>query len=273
MNRKNGGKEVLEANFIPGKHELRIERSGVTPMMIPGSFVPPCLMYIEFDRPGFRGMAVFLVMPSKRRECRLFSIPVVHIGSPIVRFMNAIKPRFHSHLVSLTILDGDTVLLRGMERELGEPSQWRTKFLPLEKSSDAYIVRFREWMDLNRCGMPWTSPDLPMQNMSKEEAIERFHSHVEHCKSCMTAFKRFEKAVVITQLIAKVLFFALICLTVTAAFGNVLVSSQGVALSVKAVVAVLLALLSFVIALYKYCSVMKSQFLFTDKARKLMLAP
>lgn len=268
-NKSVSGTEEFEIHRVPGKHEfLNIRTSPKT--ITQGGLIPPVLVYVNIPVKLLQGYAVLLCVPSKRAESRVMLVLVAIINALIPRLIFKFSPAWMRHMQSMNVLDGDNILLRGVQRELGDKASWKSKFLPLEKKTDRFVVSFRKWMDLYRDDMPWRSPDLPIESLPRSAMIDRFTSHVMHCKSCMGAYKAFQCAAFVSKVISNACFVALVCVAILAGTGNIAAHRVG---TVK-VMSVITALIFFCAAwVHRLSLKMNKEFTVTDTARKLFLAP
>lgn len=103
-----------------------------------------------------------------------------------------LTPRWLDHQKMLNLLDGDESLLHGQERILrettnGQVENWSKAFY-MPTTADRFVGGFRQW--LNRYGgkeVKWVEgvdPTLPPFIEKKEDLLDRYNSHTEHCAVC-----------------------------------------------------------------------------------------
>ena len=105
-------------------------------------------------------------------------------------------PKWYLHLTNNTVLEDDMIFLHMQERtiaqKLGEEGtslKNYAKITHLPTKSDTMVRSFHEWLGKYGNGGPWGKvPPYPAE-MSRDEMLERYFSHTQHCKSCQGAFK------------------------------------------------------------------------------------
>ncbi|MEO0541629.1 MAG: cell death suppressor protein Lls1, partial [Cyanobacteria bacterium P01_A01_bin.105] len=90
------------------------------------------------------------------------------------------------------VLEDDQIFLHLQERLL-EKSEARTYaqacYLPTQ--ADRYVIAFRKWV--NQFGAdPFPGQALPPEQ-GLDALMDRYHSHTQHCGSCLTALKRIQQ--------------------------------------------------------------------------------
>eukprot|EP00897_Mesotaenium_endlicherianum_P005418 jgi/Mesen1/4904/ME000244S04073 len=107
-------------------------------------------------------------------------------------------PRWLFHLGQLTILDSDLYFLHQQERRLdhvvgGTQNYFKACYMPT--ASDGQVSAFRRWLNSYAGGGPAWGPGVVDAQLPptppKEQLMERYHSHVEQCRSCRGALKGF----------------------------------------------------------------------------------
>lgn len=261
--RSQGGTEILSYEELPDGHGILKTRQARR--KTEAVFEQPGINLVEFA-PNF--VSLFLAVPVSRTESRFFIASVNNLPKKPISFIFSLLPRWYTHLQIHDVLDGDNVFLRGVQRELPEPAEWKNKFLPLTSNCDKFIVWVREWMDKYRDDMPWGSEKHPLPDVPRSAMLERYNSHVVHCKSCMRAFKAFERGVVVAEILVNMCLVVLISCIMIAVTGNISPSQQKKFYSCMAFAVMLLATSVFLRRLFSH---MKQQFILTDNARKLLL--
>lgn len=259
-NRKNGGK----GSYFDAHREdwgLKGTRGAYD-----GGFEPPCVVWYRFKVPILElACVMFIACPISVDRCRLLFLRVLKANSlPGRAFvgMQHIKPRWWEHIVPNTILDGDTVLLRVIERDMGDPPKWKTDTIPLATTSDNFVVQLRSWMDEYRDDMPYLRK-RSQYSPSKEQLIERTLSHTSRCSSCSGAHKGFTRALAIVRVLINAMVAAVVMLAIL---------SGG--LRSKPFLPVIATLIVALVVLWRLqvmCKWFIAQFTSTDEARKLYL--
>ncbi|KAG2449744.1 hypothetical protein HYH02_005270 [Chlamydomonas schloesseri] len=151
------------------------------------------------------------------------------------------------------ILDGDTYMLHVQERLLLEKdNDWKGSYY-MPAPADGSVVATRRWFEEHGGAVPTCEPGTPMPpQLSKRDAIERYHQHTKHCKVCSQALRNVEAA---TWLAAVGGMLAALVLVARAVAGLPLLAPQsGTAALAGAVCAGLVALLRG----------LREQFIFVD---------
>lgn len=260
--RSRGGTEVLSYENVPGSHDIRFTREGR--ITIESVFMFPGICVLSFPN----SVPLFMAVPVSRTESRLFVTGVSNPPKKLRSLIFKLIPRLYLHLRNHNVLDGDIVFLRVVQRELPDPSEWKNKFLPLPATCDKYVVLIRHWMDKYRDDMPWASEAWPLPDVPRSALLDRYNSHVIHCKSCLGAFKGFERAIAVAGLLANICLMVLVSCTIIAVTGSIDPSQlRKVNVSIIFTLSLLITSVSLRILIYH----MKQQFILTDNARKLLL--
>ena len=81
------------------------------------------------------------------------------------------------------------------ERDVHGKSYAQACYMPTK--ADTYVVAFRRWISEMAGGHPaWPAgleDRLPPMQTTREELLDRYHSHTAHCKSCATAMSNIIK--------------------------------------------------------------------------------
>ncbi len=280
MNRSMGGKMNMYASRVEPTRIISMRSpkgSDQEPSPDGGELLAPCSLFYDYTIPSVgSSLSWFVFGPVTRTKSHLFVISYSNFAKlpAIVRFMQKVKPMWLDHFDRNLILDGDSVLLNSLQRKAGDPSTWQEKYLPVGEF-DGFVYEVRKWMDEHRDSMPWLTDPSVGQTMDpsarREELIERFHSHTEHCKACLGAMKGFERAEVVAEWIAKIAVVALIAVFVSAYVGNAAILT-GEKLRLVQVTSIAL-LACIVLSLYARRSFawFKSQFIYSDEARRRIM--
>ncbi len=242
-----------------------------------GGFMAPGTMYYNVQVPGRRKFfGWFLVAPVTRTKSHVFACFYNNLRtvSPLLHFLTKLKPTWFDHFERNNTLDGDNVVLRAVQRKLGDPSTWREKYLPVG-GTDGYVLEVKKWLDANRDLMPWKS-DPSTENalfdeLSREELNERYYSHTIHCKECSGALKGFERAGMAADWIAKIGIVGIISIAISVLVGNAAVIPGHAQMNVLVVCAGLAVLTVLALLTRRTCLWFKAKFLSTDEARRRML--
>ena len=109
------------------------------------------------------------------------------------RFFIKLAPTWYSHINQNGVLEDDRIFLHHQERYLaamgGGDNYSKAFYLPTK--ADLYVSQLRQWVSLYRAD-PFGDRDLPAA-LSKEELLDRYHSHTKKCASCMGALKTIKK--------------------------------------------------------------------------------
>lgn len=160
-------------------------------------YTPPSLIMYDLSSKGFgRLTLLFHLSPAGHHRAR-FMLTHVFTGIALAAFKKiASRPRWLGHIDTLDVLDGDTQLLRGVDRVLGAPQLWKQEFGPPAGQTDRGPTKFRTWMDTQRENMPWirAPADMPLtETMSVREMNDRLKNHTQHCVACTNALHRLER--------------------------------------------------------------------------------
>lgn len=213
-NRSNAGPvelEVLEAgkHGFKGKWEEGPRRGTLGRQDT--TFIAPNLMWHDITSKQFgRTMTVVYATPIRKGECRLFAIFPFKFSSPIPKLAFKITPRWYSHLGQNNILEDDQIFLHFQERYLenlgGSANYAKAFYLPT--AADSFVGQLRRWVNQYEAE-PFPGQALPPSTKTREQLMERYHSHTEKCASCRQALARI-KQIKTGAGIATVVIFALI---------------------------------------------------------------
>ncbi|KAK8954888.1 hypothetical protein KSP39_PZI002280 [Platanthera zijinensis] len=154
-----------------------------------GEFVAPCLYHANFLKGQRRILLIFYCVPVNPGKSRLIWVFPRNFSI----WIDQIVPRWMFHVGENLILDSDLYLLHIEERKIADAgsSNWqKTCFVPTK--SDAMVITFRRWLKkysnnlidwANKVGTH-LSPTPP-----REQLMDRYWTHVVHCRSCNLALK------------------------------------------------------------------------------------
>ncbi|GJW71843.1 pheophorbide a oxygenase, chloroplastic [Tanacetum coccineum] len=116
-----------------------------------------------------------------------------------------VVPRWHEHLTSNKVYDGDMIVLQGQEKVFlsesmdGETdvNKQYTKLTFTPTQADRFVLAFRNWLRKHGNSQPeWFGhaniQSLPSTYLSKREMLDRYEQHTLKCSSCKKAHKTFE---------------------------------------------------------------------------------
>lgn len=180
---KNGFQGIWEEG--PRKGELGTQYT---------SFIAPSLMWHDLTSKQFgRTLTVVYATPIRKGQCRLFARFPFKFASPIPAFFIKLTPRWYSHVNQHTVLEDDQIFLHHQERYLEAKggSDNYSKAFYLATKADLYVSELRQWVNLYHAD-PFPNEKLPPA-LSKEQLLERYHSHTKNCASCSKALKNIQK--------------------------------------------------------------------------------
>ncbi len=160
------------------------------------TFEPPCrLEYaIKFDDTAKQFGLVTYCMPVSPGKSRI----VAQFPRNFAKTVHRLIPRWWDHISERNeVLDGDMVLLQQQEYFLQqtESSQsWKTVY-KLPTSADRLVIEYRNWFDKYCHGqLPWSEvgisvPKIRNINENREQVLDRYKQHTQHCNSCRGALK------------------------------------------------------------------------------------
>lgn len=184
------------------------------------TFEPPCrLEYaIQFgDGSKTVGLVTYCV-PVSPGKSRI----VAQFPRNFAKTLYRLTPRWWEHVsVRNRVLDGDMILLQQQEQFLQQRSlteSWKTAY-KLPTSADRLVIEFRNWFDRYCQGrLPWVEKEqsLPAINDNREQALDRYKQHTQHCSSCRAAL------LVINRIQISLLLFFAISVAIAALLPDVL---------------------------------------------------
>ncbi|MEO0540236.1 MAG: Rieske 2Fe-2S domain-containing protein, partial [Cyanobacteria bacterium P01_A01_bin.105] len=157
------------------------------------TFVAPGMMYHDLTSKQFgRTLTVVYATPIRKGECRLFARFPFKFSSKLPGFLIKLTPRWYSHIGNNRVLEDDQIFLHLQERLL-EKSEARTYaqacYLPTQ--ADRYVIAFRKWITQFDAD-PFPGQPLP-PDQGLDALMDRYHSHTQHCGSCLAALKRIQQ--------------------------------------------------------------------------------
>lgn len=189
-NRANG--KPLPLEIVKSSADL-IEAKVSSGMTTTITFQPPTrLEYaISFADQGKQLGLITYCTPTTPGKCRM----VAQFSRNFATNLNQIIPRWWEHIKTRNlVLDGDMVLLHQQEIFLQQRETWKTAY-KLPTSADRLVIEFRRWFDTYCSGkLPWEKVGIADQpriqiNDSRQQMLDRYHQHTQHCKSCRTTLK------------------------------------------------------------------------------------
>ena len=178
------------------------------------TFIAPGLMWHDLTSKQFgRTLTVVYATPIRKGACRLFARFPFKFASKFPRLAISLTPRWYSHVGQNGVLEDDQIFLHWQERYLDTLSQQlapnratdqatdqatdRTTGLAyaqvcyLPTSADRFVLTYQKW--LAEFGDLFPGQPLPPAQ-ARDQLLDRYHSHTQHCASCRTALTRFQVA-------------------------------------------------------------------------------
>jgi phenylpropionate dioxygenase-like ring-hydroxylating dioxygenase large terminal subunit len=157
-------------------------------------FVAPNLMWHEINSKQLgRTLTVVYATPTRKGECRLFARFPFKFNAKLPRIVIGLTPTWYSHLGQNAILEDDQIFLHHQERYLAEQggSENFAKAFYLPTTADRYVTEFHRWLNQYQAN-PFPHQVLPAAR-TKNELLDRYHSHTIHCHSCRNALKNIQR--------------------------------------------------------------------------------
>ena len=162
------------------------------------TFTAPCLIWHDLTSKQFgRTLTVVYATPISKGKCRLFARFPFKFASSFPRFFIKLAPQWYSHINQNGVLEDDQIFLHHQERylaALGGGEKYSQAFY-LPTKADLYVSQLRQWVNLYHSD-PFPNQDLPIA-FSKEQLLDRYHSHTKNCASCSQALKNIKKIKVV----------------------------------------------------------------------------
>ncbi len=158
------------------------------------TFTAPSLVWHDLTSKQFgRTLTVVYATPISKGQCRLFARFPFKFASPFPRFFIKLAPTWYSHINQNGVLEDDQIFLHYQERYLaalgGGDNYSKAFYLPTK--ADLYVSQLRSWVSLYHAD-PFGDRNLPAA-LSKEELLDRYHSHTKKCASCIQALNTIKK--------------------------------------------------------------------------------
>ncbi|GAB1539671.1 Rieske 2Fe-2S domain-containing protein [Scytonema sp. NUACC21] len=195
--RKHGRPMPLEVvESTPNLIQLKMARSFNTTI----TFQPPChLEYaISFGNEGKQMGLVTYCIPVSPGKSRI----IAQFPRNFAKTLHHLTPRWWSHIKTRNqVLDGDMILLHQQEYFLQQRKShdsWKTAY-KLATSADLMVIEFRKWFDKYCDGqLPWSEvgisvPESLKINDNRQELLDRYRQHTQHCSSCRGALKNIQR--------------------------------------------------------------------------------
>ncbi len=176
--------------------EVTTEGFGTTTI----TFEPPCrLEYaISFGNEGKQLGLVTYCIPVSPGKSRI----VAQFPRNFAKTLHRLIPRWWDHINNRNqVIDGDMVLLHQQEYFLQQKKSvesWKNSY-KLPTSADRLVIEFRNWFDKYCHGqLPWNEVGIsvlenPKINDNREELLDRYKQHTQHCSSCRGALKAVQR--------------------------------------------------------------------------------
>ncbi|MFB2898771.1 Rieske 2Fe-2S domain-containing protein [Aerosakkonemataceae cyanobacterium BLCC-F50] len=157
------------------------------------TFIAPNLMWHDLTSKQFgRTLTVVYATPIRKGKCRLFAIFPFKFASKLPGLFIKLTPRWYSHLGQNRVLEDDQIFLHHQERYLEQAgSENFTKAFYLPTKADSFVFELRQWVNQYSVD-PFPNTSLPPA-LSREELLDRYHSHTTKCNSCRTALANIQK--------------------------------------------------------------------------------
>ena len=160
------------------------------------TFEPPCRLEYSLSIDNGENQTGVLaycipISPGKSRFIVLFN-------RNFAKSLYYITPRWWGHIkIHYKILDGDMIMLHQQEHFLQQKKlvkSWKSAY-KLPTSADHLVIEFRNWFDKYCNGqLPWSEvgisfPENPKINDNRQELLDHYKQHTQHCSSCLGLFK------------------------------------------------------------------------------------
>jgi phenylpropionate dioxygenase-like ring-hydroxylating dioxygenase large terminal subunit len=158
------------------------------------TFTAPCLMWHDLTSKQFgRTLTVVYATPIAKGRCRLFARFPFKFASALPRFFIQLSPKWYSHINQNGVLEDDQIFLHHQERYLAASggSEKYSKAFYLPTKADLYVSELRQWVNLYHAD-PFPDRDFSPA-ITREQLLDRYHSHTKNCASCSGALKNIQK--------------------------------------------------------------------------------
>jgi phenylpropionate dioxygenase-like ring-hydroxylating dioxygenase large terminal subunit len=168
------------------------------------TFEPPCRLeyLVTFGDSGKQAGLITYCIPVSPGKSRIVAQFSRNFAITLHRFI----PRWWNHTMERNaILDGDMVLLQQQEYLLQQRQQqesWKTAY-KMPTGADRLVIEFRNWFDKYSLGkLPWKEVGINTEintlnylsiNNNREEVLNRYKQHTQHCSSCRGALKNIQR--------------------------------------------------------------------------------
>lgn len=157
-------------------------------------FIAPGLMWHDLTSQQFgRTLTVVYATPIRKGECRLFARFPFKFPTKLPGLLMKLTPPWYSHIGQNGILEDDQIFLHYQERYL-EAKGGSTKFTKafyLPTKADCFVFELRQWVNHYQVN-PFPGEALPPR-LSREELLDRYHSHTKKCASCRAALTKVQQ--------------------------------------------------------------------------------
>jgi phenylpropionate dioxygenase-like ring-hydroxylating dioxygenase large terminal subunit len=157
------------------------------------TFTAPCLMWHDLTSKQFgRTLTVVYATPITKGRCRLFARFPFKFASALPRFFIQLSPKWYSHINQNSVLEDDQIFLHHQERYLAAlgGSEKYSKAFYLPTKADLYVSELRQWVNLYHAD-PFPEKDFSPA-LTREQLLDRYHSHTKNCASCSGALKNIQ---------------------------------------------------------------------------------
>ncbi|XP_078169468.1 flavonoid 8-hydroxylase 2, chloroplastic-like [Carex rostrata] len=163
-------------------------------------FIAPCVYYFSIYKDHSKNSETaswneprlvnpVMCIPVRPGKSRIISLTSRNFATWADKFI----PRWYIHIGANLVIDSDLFLLHAQEQRVASEgiSNWHNScYVPTK--SDAMVIAFRTWLrKYSNNQVNWGTKEftpLPAP-VSKEQLMNRYWSHVVHCKSCSRALR------------------------------------------------------------------------------------
>lgn len=181
------GKQGFRGTWAEGPRRGKLGRQDT-------AFIAPNLMWHDLTSKQFgRTLTVVYATPIRKGECRLFARFPFKFPSKIPGLFMKLTPQWYSHIGQNSVLEDDQIFLHYQERYLEENggSENFAKAFYLPTKADRFVFELRQWVNqYNAQPFPGATLAPPL---TKEQLLDRYHSHTKHCASCRQALTNIKK--------------------------------------------------------------------------------
>lgn len=191
----DSGKQGFRGTWAEGPRRGKLGRQDTT-------FIAPNLMWHDLTSKQFgRTLTVVYATPIRKGKCRLFARFPFKFPSKIPSLFMKLTPQWYSHIGQNSVLEDDQIFLHHQERYLEENggSENFTKAFYLPTKADRFVFELRQWVNqYNAEPFPGATLAPPL---TKEQLLDRYHSHTKHCASCRQALATIQKLRMLSAII------------------------------------------------------------------------